>query len=80
MSASYPFSLRGVLRGLTAVLVLFTSAADHYLTALAGIPPIAWCTRQVAGVIRDAYRSGRFGPPSTRTDIEHHIVDAEIVD
>lgn len=80
MSHGYPPSLRGVIRGLIAVLVLCTSAADHYLSALAGIPPIAWCTRQVAGVIRDAYRLGRFGPPSERTDIEHHIVDAEIVD
>jgi hypothetical protein len=78
--AGYPFSLRGVLRGLAAVLVLFTSAADHYLTALAGIPPIAWCTRQVAGVIRDAYRAGRFGPPSTRTDIEPIIIVGEVVD
>lgn len=76
----YPFSLRGVLRGLTAVLVLFTSAADHFLAALAGIPTIAWCTRQVAAVIRETYRVARFGPYNTSTDIEHHIVDAEIVD
>jgi hypothetical protein len=76
----YPFDLRAVLRGVLAVVVLLTSAVDHYLTALAGTPTIAWCTRQVAGVIRDAYRLGRFGPPSTRTDIEPLIVDAEIVD
>ena len=80
MATGYPFNLRAVLRGVVAVLVLFTSAADHYLSAAAGIPPIAWCTRQVAAVIREAYRLGRFGPPSERTDIEHHIVDAEIID
>jgi hypothetical protein len=76
----YPFSLRGVLRGLTAVLVLFTSAADHYLSALAGTHTVAWCTRQITTAIRETYRFGRYGPPSTRTDIQPIIIDAEIVD
>jgi hypothetical protein len=80
MSHGYPFSLRGVLRGLIAVSVLITSACDHLIAAAVGAPPVAWCVRQVAAVIRDAYRLGRFGPSSDHTDIEHHIVDAEIVD
>jgi hypothetical protein len=76
----YPFSLAGVIRGLAAVVALFTSAFDHLITAAAGIPPIAWCARQAAEVIRDTYRRGRFGPPSTRTDIEPVVIDAEVID
>jgi hypothetical protein len=71
---------RTVGRGLAAVARLLLSALDALITAAVGIPPIAWCARQFAGVIRETYRLGRYGPPSTRTAVELHIADAEIVD
>ena len=70
---------RGVGRGVWAVLVLLFSAVDHYLTALAGVPPLAWCARQVARAIRDAYLQGRHGPSSACTEVEQAVYDAEIV-
>jgi hypothetical protein len=71
---------RGLACGLWAVVVLVTSAADHYLAALFGAPPLAWCTRQIAAVVRDAYRQGRFGPPSACTQVVQVIYDAEVID
>ena len=66
--------------GIRAVLVLAVTAIDSLLSALIGIPPVRWCAHQVAAVVRDAYRSGRFGPPSRSTGIEPLVVDGEIVD
>ncbi len=73
-------STRRVLRGLVAVLVLLISAVDALVTAAVGLPPIAWCVRRFAAVVRDAYRLGRFGPPSTCTDLESFVFEGVIVD
>lgn len=70
----------GVLRGLWAVVVLFISALDHYLAAVAGTYTIAWQSRRIAAVIAEAYRTGRYGPLSSCTDLEPAIFDAEIID
>lgn len=69
-----------VRRGLVAVAVLLLTAADALLTAAVGIPPVAWCARRIGAVVREAYRLGRFGEPSTCRAVELHITDAEIVD
>lgn len=70
---------RTVGRGLAAVARLLLSALDALITAAVGIPPIAWIARQLAGALRDQYRIGRFGEPSTRTDLAVVVVDAEII-
>jgi hypothetical protein len=46
----------GRLRGLAAVAVLLLTAADALITALAGIPPLAWLWHQAADIIRATYR------------------------
>jgi hypothetical protein len=77
------YTVRGVLRGLWAVVVLLAGAADHYVTALFGIPPLAWCARRIAGVIAETYRHGRYGPSSACTDVAFEatgVCDAEFVD
>lgn len=66
--------------GIRAVLVLAVTALDSLVSALAGIPPVRWCARQLAAVVRDAYRVGRFGPASQSTEIAPLVVDGEIVD
>ena len=71
---------RGVLRGLWSVAVLLSSALDHYLAAVAGTYTIAWQSRRIAAVIGEAYRTGRYGPLSSCTDLEPAIFDAEIID
>lgn len=71
---------RTVGRGLAAVARLLLSALDALITAAIGIPPIGWCVRRLAGAIRETYRLGRFGEPSTRTDLAVIVVDAEIID
>lgn len=71
---------RTVGRGLTAVARLLLAALDALVTAAIGIPPIAWCARRLGGAIRDQYRLGRFGEPSTRTDLAVVVVDAEVLD
>jgi hypothetical protein len=76
-------TVRSVLRGLWAVVALLAGAVDHYLTALAGLPPLAWCARRFAGVIAEAYRRGRYGPRSACTSVAFDAVgvcDAEFVD
>jgi hypothetical protein len=66
--------------GIRSVALLFLTATDSLLTAAAGIPPIRWCARQLAAVIRDAYRVGRFGPPSESTEVVPYVVDGEPVE
>ncbi|MGH3375958.1 MAG: hypothetical protein ACRDP6_14565 [Actinoallomurus sp.] len=70
--------MRAHLRGLWAVVRLVASAADHHITARLGCPPLAWCARRVTRVLRDAYRHGRFGPPSTCTDLAVIVYDGDI--
>lgn len=53
----------GTLRGLAAVAVLLLTAADALITALAGIPPLAWLWHQAADVIRATYRQAAWPPP-----------------
>jgi hypothetical protein len=71
---------RTVGRGLAAFARLLLTALDALITAAVGIPPIAWCARRLGGAIRAQYRLGRFGEPSTRTDLAVVVVDAEILD
>lgn len=66
-------------RGLVAVARLLLSALDALITAAIGIPPIGWCARQIGALIRETYRLGRFGEPSTRTDLAVIVIDAEII-
>jgi hypothetical protein len=73
-------SWRTVGRGLAAVARLLVSAADALITAAVGVPPIGWCVRQLVAAIRETYRLGRFGEPSTCTDVAVVVVDAEIID
>jgi hypothetical protein len=79
----YPYTpyrtWRTVGRGLAAVARLFLTALDALITAAVGIPPIAWCARQVAALIRETYRIGRYGTPSDRTDLAVVVVDAEVI-
>lgn len=72
--------MRSRLHGLWAVVRLVASAADHYVTARLGYPPLAWCARRVAGVLRVTYRLVRFGPPSTRTDLAVIVYDGDIIE
>lgn len=72
--------MRARLRGLWAVVCLVASAADHYVTAQLGYPPLAWCIRRVAGVLRGTYRLARFGPPSTCTDLAVVVYDGDIIE
>lgn len=65
--------------GIRSVALLALSAADSLLTALAGAPPIRWCVRQVAAVVREAYRAGRFGPPSESAEVVVCVLDGEYV-
>lgn len=74
------FDWRGTARGIWAVIVLLVSAIDHYLAALFGVPPLAWCARQVGGVIAEAYRQGRYGPVSACTAVVSAVYDGEFVD
>jgi len=71
---------RAVLRGVVAVAALFLSAGDALLSAATGIPPVAWCVRQFAAVVREAYRLGRFGAPSGSTEVERVVVEGVVVD
>jgi hypothetical protein len=70
---------RTVGRGLAAVARLFLSALDALLTAAVGIPPIAWCARQLGALIRETYRLGRYGEPSDSTDLAVVVIDAEVI-
>jgi hypothetical protein len=53
----------GRLHGLAAVAKLLLTAADALITALAGIPPLAWLWHQAADVIRATYRQAAWPPP-----------------
>jgi hypothetical protein len=61
----------GTLRGLAAVAVLFLTAADALITALAGIPPLAWLGHQAADIIRATYRQAAWPPPEL---VAAHII------
>lgn len=74
------YGWRAVGRGLWAVVVLFTSALDHYLAAAAGTYTIAWQTKRIATVVAEAYRTGRYGPLSSCTDLELAVFEAEFID
>lgn len=54
-------------------LRLLASAADHYVTALLGLPPLGWIVQQITGVLR-------YGPPSTSTDLAVIVYDGEIIE
>ena len=69
-----------VARGLLAVAVLVAGALDALVTAAIGVPPVAWTTRRLARLVRDAYRIGRYGPPSTCTDLAVVVPDGEVID
>jgi hypothetical protein len=71
---------RAVLRGLVAVAALFLSGLDALVSAATGFPPVAWCVRQVATLVRDAYRLGHIGVPSESAEVERVVVEGEIVD
>lgn len=70
---------RAVGHGLAAVARLLLSALDALITAAVGIPPIAWLARQVGALIRETYRLGRYGEPSSCTDLAVVVVDAEVI-
>lgn len=53
---------RAVARGVWAVVVLCTSAVDHFVAALAGTRPVAYCTRALASALRAEYRRARGAP------------------
>lgn len=72
--------MRSRLAGMAAVVRLHLSAVDHYVTARLGWPPVAWMTRRLAAVVREAYRLSRFGPPSTRTDLAVIVYDGDIIE
>ncbi|MER5419894.1 hypothetical protein [Streptosporangium roseum] len=61
--------LHAAVRGALAVLVLLVTAADAWLTALLGLPPITPVLHRLTGVIADAWRSGAAG-----------AIDAEVID
>lgn len=71
---------RTVGRGLAVAAALILSALDALATAALGIPPIGWLARRSAALVRDAYRYGRYGAPSSCTDLAVAVVDAEIID
>lgn len=68
------------LEGLLAVARLWLSAADHYIAALAGWPPVAWIVSRLAAATREAYRLARFGPTSTCTDLQVIVYDGDIIE
>jgi hypothetical protein len=68
------------LKGLLAAAGLWLSAADHYVTARLGYPPAAWIISRLAAATRAAYRLGRYGPPSTRTDLAVIVYDGNIIE
>lgn len=81
MNASYTprRSWRSVARGVASVVAVLAGALVALAAAAIGIPPVAWIVRQLTATARQAYRLGRFGEPSTCTDLDVVVVDAEIV-
>ncbi|MEU9832728.1 hypothetical protein AB0D67_14490 [Streptosporangium sp. NPDC048047] len=61
--------LRGAVRGALAVLMLLLTAADAWLTALLGLPPITPVLRRLAVVIADEWRTAAAG-----------AIDADVID
>ena len=71
----------GTMRGLAAVAVLFLTAADALMSALAGIPPLAWMWRQLADVIRATYQQAAWPPPEVAAArIIPHITERGDID
>jgi hypothetical protein len=56
------------------------SAPDHLVAALISLPPPGWLASRFAAAVRDTYRLARFGPVSTRTDLQVVVYDAEIIE
>jgi hypothetical protein len=52
---------RTVLRGLLAVAALLATAADALVTAVLGVPRLAWLARRVAAACGEEYRRARWG-------------------
>lgn len=67
-------------RGFLATARLLLSAPDHLVAALISCPPPGWLISRFAAAVREAYRSARFGPPSTRTDLAVIVYDGEITE
>ncbi|OUC93114.1 hypothetical protein [Streptosporangium minutum] len=61
--------LRNAIRGALAVLVLLITAAEAWLTALLGLPPITPVLRRLTEVIADEWRTGAAD-----------AIDAEVID
>jgi hypothetical protein len=72
--------MRARLAGLHAVAVFLLSGLDALVTAAVGLPPVAWIVRQVAAVVREAYRLGRFGPLSTRRELAVIVYEGEVLE
>lgn len=72
--------MRSRLRGALAVVRLVAGAADHYITARLGYPPLAWCARRITAMLRQAYGLARFGPLSSPTDLPVIVYDGEIIE
>jgi hypothetical protein len=59
-AAAAPRSPRAIARGLTAVAALFLTAADALITAVLGLPRLAWVARRVAAACGEEYRRARW--------------------
>jgi hypothetical protein len=49
---------RAIGRGVLAVLVFLLTAADALLTAVIGVPPLAWTARRICTALGDEFRRG----------------------
>ena len=67
-------------KGLLATTRTLLSAPDHLVAALISLPPFGWLAARFAAALRDTYRLARFGPASTRTDLQTIVYDAEIIE
>ena len=67
-------------KGLPATARALLSAPDHLVAALISLPPPSWLAARFAAALRDTYRLARFGPVSTRTDLQVIVYDAEIIE
>lgn len=62
-------TLRDILRGLLAVLVLFLTAIDDLVTAVLGTGPVVPRARRLAWVIAGEYRAGRASATTIPPDL-----------
>lgn len=49
---------RAIGRGVLAVLAFLVTAADALLTAVIGVPPLAWTARRIRTALGDEFRRG----------------------